>query len=83
MARLLCKCGEYLSTVEAPNDVQLHVYTDKEWDDIINMGDLIDPLSIPDPENEVWHCTNCGRIYVFNEDNTVKRIYSLEEDTEK
>lgn len=29
---LICKCGEGLSTVEAPNDVQLRVYSDKEWE---------------------------------------------------
>lgn len=79
MARLQCNCGEYLSTVEAPNDVQLHVYTDREWDEIINMGDSIDPLLIPDPKREVWRCTNCDRIYVFNEDNTVSKVYIVEQ----
>jgi hypothetical protein len=80
LARLLCKCGESLSTVNAPNDVQLHVFTDREWDIIINMGDLIDPLTIPDPKNEVWHCVKCDRIYIFNEDNTVKKVYALEKE---
>jgi hypothetical protein len=28
----ICKCGERLSAVEAPNDVQLCVYSDKEWE---------------------------------------------------
>ncbi|MFJ8100449.1 hypothetical protein [Lysinibacillus sp. NPDC096212] len=74
-----CKCGKTLSTVQAPNDVQLHVYTDKEWDDIINMGDTIDVLTIPDPEKEVWRCIHCDRIYVFNEDNTVSKVYIVEE----
>ena len=30
MARITCKCGAYLSNHEAPNDIELVVYTDKE-----------------------------------------------------
>ncbi|NPC93240.1 hypothetical protein HOO54_13605 [Bacillus sp. WMMC1349] len=78
MARMQCKCGNHLSTVDAPNDVQLHIYTDKEWDVIINMADYLDPLSIPDPNKEVWRCIHCDRIYVFNEDNTVNKVYVVE-----
>jgi hypothetical protein len=29
--KVTCTCGEVLSNSEAPNDVQLRVYTDKEW----------------------------------------------------
>ena len=32
MAKMVCKCGTVLSTISAPNDVQLRVYTDREWD---------------------------------------------------
>lgn len=64
MAGFLCRCGELLSNTEAPNDVQLRVYTDKEWDDIINC-EVLDPISIPFPKYDVWHCTNCERIYFF------------------
>ncbi|MGE7114264.1 hypothetical protein [Lysinibacillus sp. NPDC047702] len=74
-----CKCGKTLSTVQTPNDVQLRVYTDKEWDDIINMGDTIDVFAIPYPEKEVWRCIHCDRIYVFNEDSTVDKVYRVEE----
>lgn len=80
MARFLCKCGKGLSTVQAPNDVELYVYTDSEWDYILNMGDLIDPLDIPDPKHDVWHCTNCDRIYVFNSDHSVKKVYKPDND---
>lgn len=38
MSRIKCRCGEIISTVQCPNDVQLRVYTDFEWDRIINMG---------------------------------------------
>lgn len=30
MARMTCTCGAKLSNHEAPNDIQLRVYTDKE-----------------------------------------------------
>lgn len=77
MARFQCKCGLSLSNSEAPNDVELIVYTDKEWDEIINMGNLIDPVTIPFPRYDVWRCSQCERIYVFDE-NIVIKTYVLE-----
>ncbi len=77
MARLQCKCGATLSNSNAPNDVELRVYTDREWDDIINLGDSIDPVTIPFPRYDVWRCTECERIYVFDGD-AVKKTYVLE-----
>lgn len=79
MARFLCKCGETLSNSMAPNDVELRVYTDKEWDDIINLG-AIDSVDIPFPKNDVWRCSKCERIYVFEAGkDAVKKVYKLEE----
>ncbi|GGH61404.1 hypothetical protein GCM10008014_36810 [Paenibacillus silvae] len=77
MARFQCKCGATLSNSEAPNDVELVVYTDKEWDRIINLGDLIDPITIPFPRYDVWRCLHCERIYVFDKDTVIK-TYVLE-----
>lgn len=65
MARFKCKCGNILSTTQCPNDVQLRVYTDTEWDEMINMG-IIDSLNIPRPKKDVWRCNHCNRIYVFD-----------------
>lgn len=79
MARFLCKCGETLSNSQAPNDIQLKVYTDREWDGIINMG-TIDTVDIPDPKYDIWRCPKCERVYVFNEDNTIRKVYILEQD---
>jgi hypothetical protein len=76
MARLLCKCGETLSNTQAPNDIELRVYTDREWDEIIQ-HDSIDPLTIPFPKHEVWRCPKCERIHVFDGDKVIKR-YVLE-----
>lgn len=72
MARFQCKCGEVLSNSLAPNDVELRVYTDIEWDDIINMGH-IESVDIPFPKRDVWRCKKCERIYVFDGDKVVKR----------
>ena len=79
MASFLCKCGETLSNTLATNDIELRVYTDREWDEIIN-NDLIDPITIPFPEYEVWRCPKCERLYFFEDgnDNAIK-IYKLEE----
>lgn len=77
LARMVCKCGKILSTIQVPNDIELIVYTDFEWDKIINM-DIQAPLDIPEPEKEVWRCPKCDRIYVFEGNKIVKR-YILEE----
>ena len=66
MAKVMCRCGNLLSSVQCPNDVQLRVYTDAEWDAIINMG-VIDSVDIPFPKYDVWKCPKCGRIYVYDD----------------
>ena len=68
MARIQCRCGELLSNSDAPNDVQLRVYTDKEWDDILSV-DTIKTWEIPMPKCSVWKCPKCERIYVFEVGN--------------
>lgn len=35
MAKLECKCGEQLWNGNTPNDIELVVYTDEEWSNII------------------------------------------------
>jgi len=79
MARVTCKCGEVLSNTLSPNDVQLRVYSDREWVNIIQC-DSIDPLTIPFPKNDVWRCNKCERILVFDwEYAKVVKTYVLEE----
>ena len=78
MARLQCICGQVLSNSLAPNDIELRVYTDKELDEIINMGQ-IDSVDIPYPSREVWRCPKCERIFVFDGD-IVKKTYILEKE---
>ena len=78
MARMNCKCGEVLSNSAAPNDIQLRVYTDKEWDRITDC-EIIQPWMIPLPEHDVWRCPVCKRVYVFESGNDIPiMIYFLE-----
>ncbi|WP_138494514.1 hypothetical protein [Paenibacillus pinistramenti] len=79
MARFTCKCGEILSNTLVPNNVQLRVYSDEEWDNIIQT-ESIDPLSLPFPKNDIWRCYKCERIYVFDwESGAVIKTYVLDE----
>ncbi|MBS7531581.1 hypothetical protein IC619_013925 [Hazenella sp. IB182353] len=73
-----CICGEILWDGNIPNNIDLHVYTDKEMDKIISMGQ-IDTLDIPDPEHKIWRCSCCQRIYVFEKNGTkIIQRYKLE-----
>ena len=79
MAKIICKCGCLLSNSESPNDIQLRVYTDKEWDNILER-DCINTWMIPLPKKDVWRCPICKRIYVFEEGKDVPiMIYKPEE----
>mgnify|MGYP004568394215 FL=1 len=80
MARMTCKCGAKLNNQSAPNDIELVVYTDKEWD-VICSKDVLHPWTIPFPKYEVWRCPECKRIYVYEPPgNTPVMVYSLEEE---
>lgn len=80
MARMECRCGEVLSDGRVPNDVELWVYTDQEWSEIIDR-DSIDPIQIPMPKYDVWRCPRCERVYIFNWslDEKPIKVYVLEE----
>jgi len=78
MARMTCRCGAYLSNHEAPNDIQLRVYTDREWDEIFDC-DIIQPWMMPRPRYDVWRCPVCKNIYVFEKGNEIPiMVYRLE-----
>lgn len=78
MARMTCRCGELLDNHESPNDVELVVYTDKEWDKICNC-DSLQPWMIPSPQYEVWRCPVCKRICVYERQKNVPiMVYALE-----
>lgn len=75
MSKFTCKCGETLSNHRVPNDVELKIYTDKEWERISKL-ESID--QIPDPQYEVWRCIACERLYFF-EDSKLVKSYVIEE----
>lgn len=78
MARTTCKCGETLTNHLAPNDIQLVVYTRKEWDEICKCGS-IEPWMIPFPKYDVWRCPVCKRIAVYDWSDPVPLLeYELE-----
>ena len=77
---MICKCGKVLSTTRTPNDIQLRVYTDKEWDKIIE-PEVLKPWLIPLPTYDVWKCPQCGRLYFFKNGSNVPQItYMIEEE---
>lgn len=78
MARMTCSCGAQLSNQEAPNNIQLRVYTDMEWDEICDCDSIV-PWMIPEPKYDVWRCPVCKSIYVYEDNNSVPvMIYRLE-----
>jgi len=64
MAKMTCKCGEALSDTSVPNDMQLWVYTDKEWD-MFTTPETLETWSIPAPPRDMWMCPSCKRLYIF------------------
>ena len=78
MAKYDCRCGKLLSTTAVPNDVEIWAYTDREWDKILEV-DMIETWKIPPPKHRVWHCQDCERIYIFDENNKFIKCYILEQ----
>lgn len=78
MARMQCSCGALLSNGQAPNDIELVVYTDREWEAMFEC-EQIEPWKIPPPKYDVWRCPECKSIYVYEKgsDRPVM-VYRLE-----
>ena len=82
MANFWCECGERLTTVMAPNDIELRVYTDKEWDNVINLG-VVDTIDIPLPKHDAWLCPKCKRIHIWKTGSMERfALYELVVDNE-
>lgn len=61
MARFGCSCGNTLSNSTVPNDIQMHVTKFKDWKTACK-----DNVQVLDwPEEEVWRCPRCKRLYLF------------------
>ena len=79
MASMICRCGERLTDFLAPNEIQLWVYTDFEWDKLLEQ-DTVNTWEITRPKHSVWRCPKCERVYVFDRgDSDPIKVYCLEE----
>jgi hypothetical protein len=79
VASFICKCGERLSDFESPNDIEFRVYSDREWDSILE-NDAIETWKIPFPKHSAWKCPKCERLYIFKEgNNEAIKVYRLED----
>lgn len=77
--KIACKCGEYLHNHDAPGDIELCIYTQKEWDVIMSLVSA-DPKYIPLPENEVWESPKCHRLHYFRRgESKAAKVYCIEE----
>jgi hypothetical protein len=81
LAKFECVCGKLLSNSLCPNDIEYHVYSDKEWDQIL-AEDKIDTSHFPFPQYDVWRCPDCERIYIFDENHMILS-YAIETDNRK
>lgn len=74
-----CKCGKILySSVNAK--IEYKIYSDFEWDAIVNDDSIVDSVLIPHSKHYIWVCPECKRAYIFESDTEkVKHVYSLEE----
>ncbi len=82
MARLGCKCGEELSNSNNP-EIIYDVFSNKEWLELTERLYNERVKDINTPRLEFWKCTNCQRLYFFEEQNdTPLKIFKLEEDND-
>jgi uncharacterized protein with PIN domain len=77
MAKILCKCGQILSNSTVPNEVVIHMFTDKEINEIL-VQDSVPAIELYRRSNEVWHCSNCDRLYFFDKNDKLEKIYRIE-----
>lgn len=70
MAQFTCDCGNTLSNTRVPNDVQIRVFTDREFD---NFLELYEKKFFSFPKYDVWRCPKCEMLHVFEGDLVVKK----------
>ncbi|MDR6884015.1 hypothetical protein [Bacillus sp. 3255] len=72
MANFRCSCGKVLSNSVSPNEVQLVIFSDGEWENIqekVKEGaDIFDF----EPQFDVWRCPFCENIYYFKGKELIK-----------
>ena len=80
MAGLKCTCGNGMWNGEQPNDIEIYMLSDREWDEITERDEHIMLMELPHIiKFEYWRCPECGRISVVNPKNGKKvRVYAIE-----
>ena len=79
MARITCKCGDYLSNSNTP-EIEFKVFSDDEWIELLDRTDKGEKaINLSVDKTHFWKCTNCNSLYFFK-DNVDKpiAIYKLE-----
>ena len=93
MAHVTCRCGYSMWNGHTPNNIEFTVFSDRRFCElaenppalfsdptefVLDFDDLMDMA-----DYEVWRCPECGRLYIFdnqNDSNKAKYVYKLEED---
>ena len=77
--RFECRCGKTLSNSANP-EIDYRIYSNSEWNDIVNDDSIVEPILIPYPGHTVWACPDCKRAYVWKTgDFSFRYMYELEE----
>lgn len=79
MGGIRCECGWIIKDTAVPNESRYWVHTDNTClqieDGNINVyEELLDSYDF-----EVWRCTECGRLHVFDRDGKPLKTYKAEE----
>jgi rubrerythrin len=62
MAWFTCKCSNKLSDSQVPSENIIVAFLGLEWEEKAKKHTELAFLS---PDNNVWYCPECGRIYIF------------------
>lgn len=75
MSSYPCKCGMRISTTACPNNSELHILTDVEYDELAYGKDIL----LRDVEFSVtaYKCYECGRLLIYD-DNGMATYYKPE-----
>lgn len=72
MATFKCYCGKVLSNSHSPNNIQLVVFTDYEWEQTQEKIKYGEDVFDVEPKYDVWMCPNCSNVYVFDGNQVIK-----------
>lgn len=77
LAGYRCSCGFVISNVDSPNDIELLLFSEREWEDFYDRN--LNVKDIPNTQNDVWRCPECERLYFFERSKMIL-CYKIETD---